>query len=89
MKGVAVSVPPEYAAFGITADDHTGGWRYDGREVAVLYDKGYHLFTTEASSKKAVYLKVHRDSKNRIKSLQELDKKQMQELLEDTGLIFE
>jgi len=89
MKGVNVSVPPEYAAFGITADDHTGGWRYDGREVAVLYDKGYHLFTTEASSKKAVYLKVHRDSKNRIKSLQELDKKQMQELLEDTGLIFE
>ncbi len=89
MKGVAVSVPPEYAAFGITADDHTGGWRYDGREVAVLYDKGYHLFTTEASSKKAVYLKVHRDSKNRIKSLQELDKKQMQELLEDTGLVFE
>ena len=45
--------------------------------------------STEASSKKAVYLKVHRDSKNRIKSLQELDKKQMQELLEDTGLIFE
>ena len=89
MKGVAVSVPPEYAAFGITADDHTGGWRYDGREVAVLYDKGYHLFTTEASSKRAVYLKVHRDSKNRIKSLQELDKKQMQELLEDTGLVFE
>ncbi len=88
-KGVAVSVPPEYAAYGITADDHTGGWRYDGKEVAVLYDKGYHLFTTEASSKKAVYLKVHRDSKNRIKSLQELDKKQMQELLEDTGLVFE
>ncbi len=88
-KGVAVSVPPEYAAYGITADDHTGGWRYDGKEVAVLYDKGYHLFTTEASSKRAVYLKVHRDSKNRIKSLQELDKKQMQELLEDTGLVFE
>ncbi len=89
MKGVNVSVPPEYAAFGITADDHTGGWRYDGKEVAVLYDKGYHLFTTEVSSKKAVYLKVDRDSKDRIKSLQELDKKQMQELLEDTGLIFE
>lgn len=47
------------------------------------------MFTTEASSKRAVYLKVHRDSKNRIKSLQELDKKQMQELLEDTGLVFE
>ena len=89
MKGVTVSVPPEYAAYGITADDRTGGWRYDGREVAVFYDKGHHLLTAGVSSKKAVYLEVRRDSKDRIKSVQEVDKKQMQELLEGTGLVFE
>lgn len=89
MEGVTVSVPPEYAAYGITADDRTGGWRYDGREIAVFYDKGHHLFTNGVPSKKAVYLEVRRDSEGKIKSLQEVDKKQMQKLLEKTGLIVE
>lgn len=38
-------VDEEYAAYGITANPHTGAWEYQGKTVAVFYDKGRFLST--------------------------------------------
>ncbi len=82
-------VPKEYAALGITANPKSGGWEYDGKKVAILYDKGIYTFADKPDEKNLVYLEVCRDSKNKIKSFREVDKEGMQKLLKETGLVIE
>lgn len=83
-----VDVPAEYASYGITADAHTGAWKYRGKTVAVFYDKGRYLTTYDAPGEVAVYLEVRRNKKDEIQEIKELSKKKMQELLSHTGLVF-
>lgn len=81
-------VDKEYAGYGITADPHTACWKYQGKKVAVFYDKGKFLTTNDVPENNAVYLEVCRDKEGRIEEIKEHSKKEMQELLKDTGLVF-
>ncbi len=81
-------IDKEYAAYGITADPHTACWLYQGKKVAVFYDKDKFLSTNDVPEKNAVYLEVCRDKKGRIEEIREHSKKEMQKLLKHTGLVF-
>ena len=37
---VFIDVPEEYASCGITSDPETAGWKYQGKWITVLYDRG-------------------------------------------------
>lgn len=84
----SIELPAEYTSYGITTDAHTGAWQFRGKTIAVFYDKGRYLMTYDTSGKVAVYLEVCRDKKDKIKEIKELSKKEMQELLSHTGLVF-
>lgn len=93
-------VPVEYASYGITVDAHTGAWKYQGKNIAVFYDRDiYTLANSESTStsisrydsssgKDAVYLEVCRDKNGKIEEIKEVSKKEMQLLLSHTGLVF-
>lgn len=81
-------IPAEYASFGITVNQYAGTWIYQGKEVAVFYDRDRRLMTSETSEKNAVYLQVCRDKNGDIEEIKELSKKEMQKLLKSTGLVF-
>lgn len=84
----APEVPEEYVPYGITANPHTAGWEYQGKQVAVFYDKGRFLSTNGVSGKDVVYLEVCRDRKGEIEDIKERSKKEMQKILKPTGLEF-
>lgn len=83
-----LGIPKEYASLGITADAHTALWEYQGKKVAVFYDKDRWLMTGDVSSKDAVYLEVCRGKDGKIEKLKECSKKEMQKLLKKKGLVF-
>lgn len=81
-------VDKEYADFGITADPHTACWLYQGKRVAVFYDKDKFLSTNDVPENNAVYLEVCRDKKGRIEEIRKHSKKEMQKLLKYAGLVL-
>lgn len=85
---IDVGLPEEYASLGITADPHTASWEYQGKKVAVFYDKDRWLLTCDIPSKDTVYLEVCRDKDGKIEKLKECSKKEMQKLLKKKGLVF-
>lgn len=87
--GSTPSVPTEYASFGITANQYTGTWMYQGKEVAVFYDKDGWLLTDGSCGENAVYLQVCRDKNGEVEEIKELSKKGMQKLLKPKGLEFQ
>lgn len=42
-----------------------------------------------SSGKAAVYLEVRRDKKGKVEEIKELSKREMQELLKETGVVIE
>lgn len=87
--GDVSTVPKEYASCGIAVDLKTGSWMYKGKKVAAFYDKEEgRLMMDGASGKKAVYLEVCRDKEGNIEKINQLSKKEMQELLASQGLVF-
>lgn len=89
VDGYVIEVPKEYRDWGLTANAKTGGWEYNGKHVAILYDEGIYTFADGEKEKNFVYLEVCRDSKGKINSIRERDKKQIQKLLKKTGLMIE
>lgn len=85
-EGTRPAVPTEYASFGITANQYTGTWMYQGKEVAVFYDKDGWLLTDGSCGENAVYLQVCRDRNGEVEEIKELSKKEMQKLLKPKGL---
>lgn len=68
-------VDKEYADCGITADPHTACWLYQGKRVAVFYDKDKFLSTNDVPENNAVYLEVCRDKKGRIEEIRKIARK--------------
>ena len=83
-----VGVPEEYALLGITAAPHKGTWEYQGKKVAVFYDKDRWLLTADVSPKDAVYLEVCRDKEGKIEQIKNCSKKEMQKILKKKGLVY-
>lgn len=79
------SIPKEYEKLGIKASkEKNSGWIYQGKEVAVIYDKDHWIYTNGTiPEKKAVYLEVVRDKKDRVTELKEVSKKEMQKLIDE------
>ena len=79
------SIPKEYEKLGIKASkEKNSGWIYEGKEVAVIYDKDHWIYTNGTiPEKKAVYLEVVRDKKDRVTELKEVSKKEMQKLMDE------
>lgn len=79
------SLPKEYEKLGIKASkEKNSGWIYQGKEVAVIYDKDHWIYTNGTiPEKKAVYLEVVRDKKDRVTELKEVSKKEMQKLIDE------
>ena len=64
--------------------EKNSGWIYEGKEVAVIYDKDHWIYTNGTiPEKKAVYLEVVRDKKDRVTELKEVSKKEMQKLMDE------
>lgn len=78
------SLPKEYEKFGIkVSDEKNNQWTYQGKGVAVIYDKDHWIYTNGSiPEKKAVYLKVVRDKKDRVTGLEEVSKKEIQKLVD-------
>ena len=85
---IDMEIPKEYAAFGLTANPHTACLEFLGKKVAVLYDKDRWLQMNDVPQREAVYLEVCRDREGKIEKIKECSKKQMQEILKKTGLVF-
>ncbi len=83
-----LGLPEEYVSLGVTADLHTGTWEYQGKKVAVFYDKDRWLLTADVSPKDAVYLEVCRDKEGKIEQIKNCSKKEMQNILKKKGLVF-
>lgn len=83
-----LGLPEEYVSLGVTADLHTGTWEYQGKKVAVFYDKDRWLLTNDVSPKDAVYLEVCRDKEGKIEQIKNCSKKEMQNILKKKGLVF-
>lgn len=75
----------EYKEHGMTlADKKTDRWTYNGKDVAVIYDKRHWIYTNEAvSDRNSVCLEVVRDHKDQIKELKEVTREEIQKMLED------
>ena len=81
---VESSVPEEYAKFGMTSDKKTNSWMYQGKGVAVIYDKDNSIYTNDTiPERKAIYIEVKRDKKGRVTELHEVTKKEIQKLLDE------
>lgn len=91
----APEIPAGYAAAGITANSKTGDWEYEGKPIAVLYDKGNPrsldnvscFFTSDVSGKEAAYIQVWWDAEG-IQHVVNLTEKQMKELLKNQGITY-
>lgn len=82
---VITSIPPEYAAFGISLDRKTNIWMYRGKGIAALYDKDYQIYTTDSIPEDdAVYLEVERDASGAVTRLKEVTREEMQTLFDHT-----
>lgn len=79
------SLPKEYEKLGVkTSDEKNNEWTYKGKGVAVIYDKDHWIYTNDTiPEKKAVYLEVVRDKKDRVTELREITKKEMQKLFDE------
>ncbi len=75
----------EYEKLGVkTSDEKNNEWTYKGKGVAVIYDKDHWIYTNDTiPEKKAVYLEVVRDKKDRVTELREITKKEMQKLFDE------
>lgn len=76
----------EYKEHGMTlADRKTDRWTYNGKDVAVIYDKRHWIYTNGAvSDKNSVCLEVVRDYKDQIKELKEVTREEIQKMLEES-----
>lgn len=80
-----LSVPSEYAAFGISVDIKANLWTYHGKGIAAIYDDDGGIYTTDSvPENNAVYLEVERDSNGKITRLKEITKEEMQTLFDNT-----
>ena len=73
-KDANIDVPEEYASCGIISDPKTGRWEYQGKQIAVLYDKDKYVMTNGIPEKNAVYLEVRRNKIGGIEEFKELYK---------------
>lgn len=79
-----LSVPSEYAAFGISVDTKANLWTYHGKGIAAIYDDDGGIYTTDnVPADNAVYLEVERDSNDTITRLKEITKEEMQTLFDN------
>ncbi len=79
------SLPREYEKLGVKiSNEKNSEWTYKGKGVAVIYDKDHWIYANDTiSEKKAVYLEVVRDKKDRVTELREITKKEMQKLFDE------
>lgn len=79
------SLPKEYEKLGVKiSNEKNSEWTYQGKGVAVIYDKDHWVYANDTiPEKKAVYLEVVRDKKDRVTELREITKKEMQKLFDE------
>lgn len=79
------SLPKEYEKLGVKiSNEKNNEWTYQGKGVAVIYDKDHWVYANDTiPEKKAVYLEVVRDKKDRVTELREITKKEMQKLFDE------
>nr|WP_302140849.1 M56 family metallopeptidase [uncultured Schaedlerella sp.] len=79
------SLPKEYEKLGVKiSNEKNNEWTYQGKGVAVIYDKDHWVYANDTiPEKKAVYLEVVRDKKDRVTELKEITKKEMQKLFDE------
>lgn len=79
------SLPKEYEKLGVKiSNEKNSEWTYQGKGVAVIYDKDHWVYANDTiPEKKAVYLEVVRDKKDRVTELKEITKKEMQKLFDE------
>ena len=79
------SLPKEYEKLGVKiSNEKNNEWTYQGKGVAVIYDKDHWVYANDTiPEKKAVYLEVVRDKKDRVIELKEITKKEMQKLFDE------
>ncbi|MBS5150712.1 MAG: hypothetical protein Q4A63_02560 [Butyricicoccus pullicaecorum] len=68
-----------YTAFGVSYDQSTQKWIYDGKIIHILYDADHNTYCCGSSASDAVNLKVIRDKSGNIEKLMEAEVQELEQ----------